>query len=1340
MEKIRLNLFQEKLWLDELLKAPTSEYNEINFTFRVKGNLSVPTLREAYRSIMMEYIPLSSTIQVRDNTPYFIHETDTFEVPFHTLKEYEIAEYGSVEAAIDALAKRPFDLEKEFPCRFFCLISGDVCYLFHLIHHVALDGNTAHSFFGRLSEIYNQLLAGGYNPVSQTDDINEYNTLLSNSFQERKQDNVKYWNEYLSDTPIYMSIPQCYHAGKNVANSYSFQFTIDRNLELSLSDLCKRHNSTLFRAYFSIWAFTLSKMLNTRELLVVHSLAMLPKDKRLFGTYINNLPIRFVYDEDDTFLDILSRADDNRKQEKEHAIIHYSDFIPHGQNGVVSKDFNIGINYPLSLNSMKLELKGCDVELWRHVPMMLPTDLMLSIETDGVVSGEIRYNTQLDISFIKSISETFIYILQQITESPEMLLKDIRLIPLAKQERLQAVEDKYLHSVSLPSTFLKLFKNVVSGNPGQTAIVFDGKSVTYSELDRLSDAVAHLLISRNIIHKRVGISIPKSIDTIVGILGILKSSNSYVPIDHTWPMSRIRHINDDCGITLFLTNQETASYLEGLSCLDIGKILDPDNISTESLPEVDFQDEAYIIYTSGTTGVSKGIPVNHRMLAHTIANNISMLHLSTATRIMQYINVVFDASVVEIFPSLAAGCTLFLPLDEERKDSNMLVSFLHKNNINLATLPAVMLSNLPHEELPSLATLIIGGDTTSLEAMKHWSKDRTLINVYGPSENTVDTTFNVVCDDSDINDIGTNMPGATCYVLDSNLRMLPDYAIGELFVGGVKLTEGYLNRKELNEKKFLANPFASETDLLSGTNNTIYRTGDLVMRRNNGHLLFIGRSDFQVKLNGYRIELGEIETCMKSFGHGINDAVVLVNDDNGTKRLVAYILTEDSSTFNDAALKSYMNVNLPSYMVPSVIVPLERFHYNSSGKVDRKKLPACTTTKVKDRYKIPFTVTEKRLAKIWGKLTGADFIGCDESFKSLGGDSISVLKLVYELHNTFGINLCAADIYKNATLSELAFFIDSATDDNDAVVERNLLSVACEVLDNHDLTVDSDLFAEGMSAESLVSFVNKAATKHNVFFTTYDVKATRCIAQLVSTIDRNLYFWSEGQYTGKPIILFINGFVDYYPYNEPVVTALEKHFSVFNIESFCNYFINKSEVSLEELLEVYEDIVTVALKDKTIFAVTGYCVGAELSIVFAEYMRNRHNGMNLQVINIEGIYDRTLYNELNLESDYFGNSLRPKIFNSLYENMPPLNYDGRVINIMVGQPMDLSPKGKDATDEKAFKEKVYRAWHDNIENWKLHYPNAPLYFVDCSHMYFREKKNLKSFMQILRQCWGNILN
>lgn len=1330
---LRLNSLQEKIWLDDVLKFPTTEYNGPNYAFRVRGDLSIPTLREAYKNIMQEYLPFSSTIQVRDDMPFFIHESDTFEVPFRIIEEKEVGRYGTLDTLIDTLARQPFDLNREFPCRFYCIRCGADFYLFHLIHHVVLDANTAHQFFARLSEIYDQLVHDAYIFSSQTHDLEQYNSVLENNFKAGRQDNVTYWKQYLADVPAGIAIPQIIQKEASPSASFSFLFSIKPELESRLRELCGQYSTTLFRIYSSAWALTLSRMLNADEFLLLHSLSMSPRDKRIFGTYINNLPIKFNFGKHGTFSDLLRYANENRQHEKTHVYVHYSDFMPQSADGEKQKTLNVVINYPLSMNSTRLELVGCEVVLWKHVPTEIPADLMLRIESDGIISCEIRHNPRFETGFINSVAETFKYILAQVAEQPDIRLDDIRMVTSQRQTELLTIEHDFLHRADEPKTFLTSFRQRVAESPRQTAIAHDGKSITYTELDHMSDLVALALVSRDIRHNRVGLAMPKSIDAIAGILGILKSSNSYVPLDYTSPESRIRHIFEDCEMSLILVNQYTEKYFRGIASLNISDIDHAAATISDRLPDVTPQDEAYMIYTSGTTGVPKGIPISHRALAHTIANNISLQQLDADAHIMQYVNFVFDASVVEIFPALAIGAALFLPLEDERKDANLLHTFMRQNHITNATIPSVMVSNLPKAELPSLATIVMGGDTTTHEAMEFWSRNHKLINAYGPTENAVDATYNICTPNSQINDIGINMPGVTCYVLDRNQKLLPDYAVGELYIGGVKLARGYQNRPELNRQKFIPNPYASASDLASGINTILYKSGDLVMRRGDGHLIFLGRVDFQVKINGFRIELGEVESQIKNYGHDINDVVALAHDDQAAKTLVAYVLTTDAAAFDSGALIEYLRQHLPSYMIPAVIVPLHSFPYNTSGKVDRAQLPRPNMAKPLQDYKMPVTLTEKRLAKMWRILTKADFIGRDDNFISIGGDSISVIRLVFDINRVFSVTLRAADIYRHSTLSELAAYIDYNANTNPDTIGQQLLDAAGTILNVPTLTPESDLFEAGMTSSTLNEFVRHAASEYNLFFTTYDVIASRSIRTLVRTIDPNLYFWSEETYTDKPVIIFINGIVDYYPYNEPVVTALEKHFSVFCLESFCSNFIDKDKATLDELFKIYEDIVMVALKGKPIFAVAGYCVGAELSIAFAIYMQQRHRGLDLQVINMEGIYDRTLYCKIEQKTTQPPSfHKRRDIFDQLYETMPTLNYSGPIINIMVSQPMDFIPND-DETDEAAFRELVCQAWHDNIENWKRHYPNSPLYFVDCTHLAFREPDNLKKFDAIIER-------
>lgn len=1042
MNRIRLNFIQQRFWLDSLLKYPSSEYNDTNYTFVVQGNVSLSDLKEAYRLVMLEYPPYYSTIQVENGIPYFQFEEKSFQLPF---EQKQVSPGEDIGRVVAELVNKPFDLQKEYPCRFCAIFQENKWYLVHVFHHVVMDGITLATFFERLSVVYNQLLSGSYVCERQVDSLLDFNRAFDSFYLANKSLHLDYWEKYVEDVPLHFTIPKIPVVfGKESEDvTVSYGFKLGTELQKKSFLFCKYYGTTPFRLYAAVWALTLSKLTSVDNFLLDHTLHLRPMEyASLLGTFVNNLPLHFNFEKSDVpFLDIINDLNRFRDEERKHQCVFYSDIVRQGNAAVFDRplSINVGINYPAKYKTLALDFLGCNVLSSYHIDVQLSADLLLSIEDDSAFSCNIRHNPKLSKGLVKSMADTFGEIMRQVMAYPEIQLKDIHLVSAHKQAELLNKEEKALEERAISKTFLVDFGRSVQRFPHHIAVECNETKITYGELDRLSDRVAMALIGRNLSHAYIGLSMPKKIEMIIAILGILKSGNIYVPIDYNYPLERIHFIVKDCQVATVLTSKETEV---GLSSLDTCFIEDfiNDSVTDRVLPQVQYTDEAYVIYTSGTTGVPKGIPIKYSMLNQTIVTNVEIQKLHENSRMMQFANISFDASIVEIFPALVVGATLVLPQEMERKDPALLFSFIEAHNITVAILSSAFFSMLPHVSLPKLTTIMVGGDSANPDAIQYWSANRLFINAYGPTENCVDATHAILHPDSYPNDIGTSVPGTTCYVLDKYLHLMPDYTIGELYIGGVKLTEGYLNRPELNAGKFIPNPFVSDDDKAKGINLRLYKTGDLVMRRSDGHLIFIGRSDFQVKLNGYRIELGDIESKIFEFGNIVQNTVVIVYEQSGQKRLVAYVQTQAAEDFPINGLKDYLHKQLPKYMIPAVIIPLKEFPYNTSGKIDRKQLPKPVIQQEKREVDMPVTKTEQELAALWRTVLPEQLIGREDNFMSLGGDSMAVIQLSFRMQELFDVQVKASDIYQHPMLKDLAGFIDGllALDETE---EENALEV-----------------------------------------------------------------------------------------------------------------------------------------------------------------------------------------------------------------------------------------------------------------------------------------------------------
>ena len=734
MNRIRLNFIQQRFWLDSLLKYPSSEYNDTNYIFVVQGNVSLSDLKEAYRLVMLEYPPYYSTIQVENGIPYFQFEEKSFQLPF---EQKQVSPGEDIGRVVAELVNKPFDLQKEYPCRFCAIFQENKWYLVHVFHHVVMDGITLATFFERLSVVYNQLLSGSYVCERQVDSLLDFNRAFDSFYLANKSLHLDYWEKYVEDVPLHFTIPKIPVVfGKESEDvTVSYGFKLGTELQKKSFLFCKYYGTTPFRLYAAVWALTLLKLTNVNNFLLDHTLHLRPMEyASLLGTFVNNLPLHFNFEKSDVpFLDIINDLNRFRDEERKHQCVFYSDIVRQGNAAVFDRplSINVGINYPAKYKTLALDFLGCNVLSSYHIDVQLSADLLLSIEDDSAFSCNIRHNPKLSKGLVKSMADTFGEIMRQVMAYPEIQLKDIHLVSAHKQAELLNKEEKALEERAISKTFLVDFGRSVQRFPHHIAVECNETKITYGELDRLSDRVAMALIGRNLSHAYIGLSMPKKIEMIIAILGILKSGNIYVPIDYNYPLERIHFIVKDCQVATVLTSKETEV---GLSSLDTCFIEDfiNDSVTDRVLPQVQYTDEAYVIYTSGTTGLPKGTPIKYSMLNQTIATNVEIQKMHENSRMMQFANIAFDASIVEIFPALAVGATLVLPQEMERKDPTLLLSFLKKQKITVANIPPSLLSILPHELLPQLVTIVIGGDSANPDAIQYWSANRLFINAYGP--------------------------------------------------------------------------------------------------------------------------------------------------------------------------------------------------------------------------------------------------------------------------------------------------------------------------------------------------------------------------------------------------------------------------------------------------------------------------------------------------------------------------------------------------------------------------------------------------------------------------------
>ncbi|MGK3964008.1 amino acid adenylation domain-containing protein [Sorangium sp. So ce118] len=565
----------------------------------------------------------------------------------------------------------------------------------------------------------------------------------------------------------------------------------------------------------------------------------------------------------------------------------------------------------------------------------------------------------------------------------------------------------------------EIFEAQADRTPDAVALVFEGRQLTYSELERRANQVAWALRAMGVgPEARVGLYLDRSIEMMVGLLGVLKAGAAYVPLDPAYPRRRLDFMVSDAEPAVFLTHKAVRSSLPeraaGVLCFDEDRELlsrqPGQRIASGATPS----SLAYVIYTSGSTGVPKGVLVEHRGLAPLARALSERFDVSAESRILQFASLCFDASVSEYMMAFAAGASLHLAADPARMPGQELCAFLRERGITHVELSPSLLATLPDAELPALRVVISMGEVCPASVVARWAPGRRFFNGYGPTETTVSATVFACAPGGGDPPIGYPLPGTVLRILGEDLEPVQAGQVGEIYLGGPGVARGYLGRPDLTAERFVPDPRAPGARL--------YRTGDLGRVRPDGAVVYLGRRDHQVKVRGFRVELGEIESALKEYPELREAAVVARERAPGDRRLLAYVAFAPGASADASALRRFLGERLPEHMVPSAFVALPSLPLTPSGKVDRRALPAPDEARpaLPVDHVAPRTPDERALAALWSEVLRVRPVGVDDDFFDLGGDSLLAVRIVARAPSALGVELGIRDLFAARTVARLA--------------------------------------------------------------------------------------------------------------------------------------------------------------------------------------------------------------------------------------------------------------------------------------------------------------------------------
>jgi amino acid adenylation domain-containing protein len=612
-------------------------------------------------------------------------------------------------------------------------------------------------------------------------------------------------------------------------------------------------------------------------------------------------------------------------------------------------------------------------------------------------------------------------------------LDDLDLMDKAERARVIREFNRTEHPYPAGATIHGLFEARAASSPDATALVFEGKSLTYRALNESANRLAWYLRERLGIRTgdTIGVVMRRSETLVAALIGVMKAGAAYVPIDPKLPWEAVRLMVEDAGIGTLLVNSDTAANAANFDGQLFVMDIELDSLATPAVdPDVSLGADAlaYAIYTSGSTGRPKSVALPHRAVVNTILWRNGYYGIDATDVNLQMPSFAFDSSVVDIFGFLAAGARLVIPDEDLRLDPQYLRGLIDTHGVTRLLVTPSFYKLLVRElaDVSSLRTVTVAGEATSPSLVSAHYRSLPgvrLVNEYGPTENAVCSTACDLRDGEPTVPIGRPIANVKAFVLDARLRPAPVGAPGELYLAGVGLARGYLNRPGLTAERFVADPYGVEPGA------RMYRTGDLARWRADGTLEFLGRADHQVKIRGFRIEPVEVEAVLHAHP-AVREAVIMAREDQpGQKRLVAYVVGGPGRPPTISDLKGYLKAKLPEYMVPSALVVLEALPLTPNGKVDRKALPApnAVRSESSEPFAAPRTQTEWELVQIWSQVLGIDKMGVHSNFFDLGGHSLLANQVISRMNDTFRVKLPLRAIFETPSVAGLAQAIESAS-------------------------------------------------------------------------------------------------------------------------------------------------------------------------------------------------------------------------------------------------------------------------------------------------------------------------
>ncbi len=1040
-ESLPLSFAQQRLWFLNQIEPESRAYN-MGSALRLRGSLDVEALEKAVGEIVRRHEILRTSFPAAAGQPrQQIAPFSGFSVPLVDLSGTTDKEQAARELA-EAEAQHVFDLGRGPLFRVTLVRLSEEDHLLLIgMHHIISDGWSVAVMTREFTAIYEAYAQNRPSPLGEL--AIQYADFAYWQRQwltdEVLGEQLGFWREQLADVAV-LELPTDYlRPAVPSGRGASVPVGVGAELKGELEEFSRSRGVTLFMTLMACWQVLLGRYAGQEDVAVGTGIANRNRveTEPLIGFFVNTLVLRSRIKGKESFGELLEQVRRQVLEAYAHQDLPFERLVEElapermlGQTPLFQVLFVLQ-NMPQET----LRLPGLELSLWDsgHTAAKFDLGISLAPREKGGIEGTLEYAVDL---FTRERMEGMVRhwtrLLKRVMAEADKPLRDISL--LSEQEWQQVVVEWNRTEQELSGESVQeLFERQAELRPEAVAVEFGEQQLSYAELNERANQVGRYLRGCGVkAETPVALCCERSVEMIVGMLGIVKAGGVYVPLDAGYPEERLRWMLQDAGATVLLTAQGKGEALSEGARVRVRLDEDWEQIASESgknlEPVTGADNLAYLIYTSGSTGQPKGVAIEQRSIIRLVINT-DYVQLEPQDRIGQASNTSFDAATFEIWGALLNGATLVgIP-----KEVILVPADLQKQ-LRDARITALFLTTAVFQEIidaapqafSGLKHMLFGGeavDPAHVRKLVAGNPPQRLLHVYGPTETTTFATWHRVCsvgENAFTVPIGGPIRNTTAYILDEELYPVPVGVKGELYLGGVGVGRGYWNRPCLTAERFIPDPFSSQPC------SRLYRTGDVVRWNSEGAVEFIGRRDHQVKIRGFRIEPGEIETVLAQYPGIRQVAVLVLVDDKADKYLAAYVAGEADQRPTAESLRTWLSQRVPDYMVPRVFVVLEQLPLNSNGKLDRKGLPDPKSAIQDSASAQPGTPVQEMLAGIWVDILKLERIGIHDTFFELGGHSLLATQIMSRVRSAFGIDLPLRTLFESPTIALLAERIETA--------------------------------------------------------------------------------------------------------------------------------------------------------------------------------------------------------------------------------------------------------------------------------------------------------------------------